>query len=131
MMYNSPFSIFPYYKKSYNSNKYNYLNNYYSNNYFNKNKYPSNFANKNLYNDPRFAQSTQKYNISDSNNNFEKTLKEKENKKEEIELKEIFEIFGLKLYFDDILLICLIFFLYNEGVKDYYLFISLILLLLT
>lgn len=43
----------------------------------------------------------------------------------------IFEIFGIKLYFDDILLICLIFFLYNEGVKDQYLFIALILLLLS
>ncbi|MBO5004819.1 MAG: hypothetical protein J6D03_06210 [Clostridia bacterium] len=44
---------------------------------------------------------------------------------------ECFEIFGIKLFFDDILLICLIFFLYNEGVKDQYLFISLILLLLS
>ena len=42
-----------------------------------------------------------------------------------------FEIFGIKLYFDDILLICLIFFLYNEGVQDQYLFIALILLLLS
>ena len=42
-----------------------------------------------------------------------------------------FEIFGLKLYFDDILLICLLFFLYEEGVKDQELFISLILLLLS
>ncbi len=43
----------------------------------------------------------------------------------------IFEIFGIKLYFDDILLIALIFFLYNEGVEDNFLFISLILLLLS
>lgn len=42
-----------------------------------------------------------------------------------------FEVFGLKLYFDDILLICLLFFLYEEGVKDQELFISLILLLLS
>lgn len=42
-----------------------------------------------------------------------------------------FELFGLKLYFDDILLISLIFFLYNEGVKDEGLFIALILLLLS
>ena len=42
-----------------------------------------------------------------------------------------FEIFGLKLYFDDILLICMIFFLYTEGVQDQMLFISLILLLLS
>lgn len=44
---------------------------------------------------------------------------------------EYFEIFGIKLFFDDILLICLIFFLYSEGIKDQYLFIALILLLLS
>ena len=43
----------------------------------------------------------------------------------------IFDLFGIKLHFDDILLICLIFFLYNEGVKDEMLFISLIFLLLS
>lgn len=43
----------------------------------------------------------------------------------------IFEIFGIKLYFDDILLISLIFFLYSEGVEDNLLFIALILLLLS
>ena len=42
-----------------------------------------------------------------------------------------FEIFGLKLFYDDILLICLIFFLYQEGVDDQYLFIALVLLLLS
>lgn len=41
------------------------------------------------------------------------------------------ELFGIRLYFDDLLLICLIWFLYNEGVKDNLLFISLILLLLS
>ena len=51
--------------------------------------------------------------------------------RESEESREYFEIFGIKLFFDDILLICLIFFLYNEGVKDQYLFISLILLLLS
>ena len=43
----------------------------------------------------------------------------------------LFEILGIKLYFDDILLLCLIFFLYTEGVQDQYLFITLILLLLS
>ena len=42
-----------------------------------------------------------------------------------------FEIFGLKLYYDDILLICLIFFLYQEEVKDQYLLFALVLLLLS
>lgn len=45
--------------------------------------------------------------------------------------KPIFEIFGIRLFFDDILLISLIFFLYNEGVQDQGLFIALILLLLS
>lgn len=42
----------------------------------------------------------------------------------------IFEILGIKLYLDDIIILCLLFFLYNEGVKDDMLFLSLILLLL-
>lgn len=43
----------------------------------------------------------------------------------------LFQLFGINLYFDDILLICLIWFLYDEGVKDEGLFIALILLLLS
>lgn len=42
-----------------------------------------------------------------------------------------FEIFGLKLYFDDILIMCLLFFLYTEGIQDQELFLCLILLLLS
>ena len=42
-----------------------------------------------------------------------------------------FEIFGLKLYFDDILIMCLLFFLYTEGVQDQELFLCLILLLIS
>ena len=42
-----------------------------------------------------------------------------------------FEIFGLKLYFDDILIICILFFLYKEDVHDEELFLCLILLLLS
>jgi len=45
--------------------------------------------------------------------------------------KEVFEIMGIKLYLDDIIIIGLLFFLYNEGVKDQMLFIALILLLLS
>lgn len=43
----------------------------------------------------------------------------------------IFEIFGIKLYFDDVLIIALMFFLYSEGVSDNLLFIALALLLLS
>lgn len=45
--------------------------------------------------------------------------------------EDFFELFGLKLYNDDLLLIGLIFFLYKEDVKDQYLFFALILLLLS
>ncbi len=50
---------------------------------------------------------------------------------EKFEDRAFFEIFGIKLYYDDILLISIIFFLYDEGVEDTELFIALILLLLT
>lgn len=51
--------------------------------------------------------------------------------KENFEDRAFFEIFGIKLYYDDILLISIIFFLYDEGIEDTELFIALILLLLT
>lgn len=54
-----------------------------------------------------------------------------ENTKSENDEDVLFEIFGLKLFYDDVLLICLIFFLYQEGVQDQYLFVALILLLLS
>lgn len=43
----------------------------------------------------------------------------------------IFELFGIKIFFDDILIICILFFLYEEGIQDEFLFISLVLLLLS
>lgn len=43
----------------------------------------------------------------------------------------IFEILGIQLYLDDIIILGLLFFLYQEGVQDEMLFISLILLLLS
>ena len=42
----------------------------------------------------------------------------------------IIDIFGIKLYLDDIIILCLLFILYKEDVKDEMLFIALILLLL-
>ena len=42
----------------------------------------------------------------------------------------IFEIFGIELYLDDIIILGLLFFLYKEGVQDEMLFITLILLLI-
>lgn len=41
------------------------------------------------------------------------------------------ELFGIKLYFDDILILSLLFFLYKENVKDEGLFLALVLLLIS
>lgn len=60
-----------------------------------------------------------------------KKLDEKPIEKQGESESVVFNILGLKLYYDDILLICLIFFLYNEGIKDESLFIVLVLLLLS
>ena len=43
----------------------------------------------------------------------------------------LFDLFGLKIYSDDVLLVSLIYFLYTEGVKDDGLFLVLVLLLLS
>lgn len=56
---------------------------------------------------------------------------QKETLSDDLKDEPVFEILGLQLFYDDILLICLIFFLYLEGIKDYYLFLVLILILLT
>lgn len=114
MIYNYPFSTSPYIRRPYSRN-------YSSYSYAKINSVDHSLG----------------YEKNNSNNNHEKKdmpLSNPKNMDSELsrsEEKEVFEIFGIKLYFDDILLICLIFFLYNEGVKDQSLFIILILLLLT
>ena len=40
-------------------------------------------------------------------------------------------LFGIKLYFDDVLILSLLFFLYKEEVKDEGLFLALVLLLIS
>lgn len=57
-------------------------------------------------------------------------LKECSKDKSSEHYEPLFELFGIKIYFDDVLIICILLFLYEEGIKDQYLFISLILLLL-
>lgn len=53
------------------------------------------------------------------------------NKSNDDNLNYLFDLFGLKIFFDDILILSLLFFLYSEGVKDDMLFISLLLLLIS
>lgn len=100
----------PYYPYSYN--RY-YHNNYTQNNFSKKNE--DNIANAH----------------KSSYDNINENEKKRSSFLETSHSEDFIEIFGLKLHFDDILLICLIFFLYKEEVHDTYLFISLILLLLS
>lgn len=70
-------------------------------------------------------------NINSNNlQNKEPSINKKNNSKNNSD-NCFFELFGLKLYFDDVLLISLLFILYEEGIDDAELFFSLILLLLS
>ena len=71
-------------------------------------------------------------NSNNNNNILNSPSNNTDKNKENIQKPNIsFELFGIKLEFDDILLIILIFFLYNEGITDQLLFITLVLLLLS
>lgn len=103
--------------------------------------YPSHHAsvnsNKNRKNPyfPSTFSKEQSENFAYSSSLSHSTKNEDSNRKNTIKdeniSEECFEIFGLKLYFDDLLIIALLFFLYQEEVKDTYLYIALILLLLS
>ena len=69
---------------------------------------------------------------SSHNNNVSKKAENSENFKSSSESSDyFFEIFGLKLHFDDVLIMCILFFLYKEDVHDEELFLCLILILLS
>ena len=56
-------------------------------------------------------------------------LTKKDNSNKYSDSSNVINLFGIQLYFDDILLICLILFLYTEKIDDTYLLLSLIMLL--
>lgn len=117
-----PFRI-PYFGYPYN-NYYGYpKSNYFSYN----NKHAENIKFNNAYSSSNNNVSS---NTSDSIASSKTDMKSDEKNRSDFSDDYFFEIFGLKLYFDDILIICILFFLYDQGVKDQELFISLILLLL-
>ena len=98
--------------------------------------FPSNFAGNhqdNFTNHKSQHENCKNYNNSTYNfdefNNFNNLDTTTDNI--EYNSTEYFEILGLKLHFDDLLIIALLFFLYQENVKDTYLYIALILLLLS
>ena len=115
MPYNLPF--FPFYN-NYRPRPINSINqSHYTNsgsNFRNNERFEANFSYK-KNNDP----------------NIEAVFDAKKDSENTESSESFFEIFGIKLYFDDILIICILYFLYNEKVKDEGLFLCLILLLLS
>lgn len=128
MMYNYPFFNFPSFRRYTYRPTERYVSGYSpTQNNPQNNHNPQNYSRKINRNQNNASQNSKSYNNVNSN----PISNTSNDKKEFKDRQELFDFLGIKLYFDDVLLICLIFFLYNEGVKDQYLFISLIMLLLS
>lgn len=115
MMYNYPYIGYPF-----NKNYYRYFNQSPVANHYN------NLARNNTYLNQSTSNSSENHNYNNEDSSSNKRTND--NKKSN---SEYIDILGIRLHFDDILLILLIYFLYSEGVKDFGLFITLILLLLS
>ena len=89
------------------------------NNYYNRTRYYQN-NNINLNKNEKIESNTNTRNILSSKSNLS-------SQNENVWL----DIFGIKLYFDDVLILSLLFFLYKEEVKDEGLFLALVLLLIS
>lgn len=134
MMYPFPFFRFPFFRRPYNNyypynnlhnQNINYKNNSqttYSPSNFQENNYTKNQDNINFYNMNR--KSNQNTISHLPNNDFINNINGENT-------EDSFDFFGLKLNSDDLLILALLFFLYKEDVKDTYLYIALILLLLS
>lgn len=86
--------------------------------YYHYNKNASNFPNKTL--------KQEKENSITNSCELSNTINSNSNNEYE---QPIFEIFGIKLFFDDLIILGLLIFLYQQNVKDEMLYIILFLLL--
>ena len=121
-MFNYPF--FGFKNRTYPYKYYNFPNfrNRYTPNYNEYHQAPTSKAMEKAYIANRSSSITQEIPSSKS-----ETSESRNNEKNE----QFFSILGIHLYFDDLIILSLLFFLYNERVKDEGLFICLILLLLS
>ncbi len=116
----------------YNNNNNNFNGNNYQNSSLNNNfGYKQNMKNESFSEKTYPIKRNLTNNYSYNNNSKQQNEHEKyDNNKQKLNSDHI-NLLGIDLYFDDVLLILLIYFLYTEGIKDIYLFITLTLLLLT
>ncbi len=106
---------FPYFGYPYNNPYYRYYPKY--NNYINNNSNTQPLSTK--------ISSTTRENVSSNTATESRKINSSTINSEQA----LFEIFGIKLFFDDIVILCLLFFLYQENVNDEMLYIILFMLL--
>lgn len=114
--------IFPFFQYPYNMNRYYPRNNIYSK----KNDYIDNI---NENDTSKNNELSSRQNKSSRYNDFGPIHFQNPFSMDSDE--PIIEILGISLYLDDIIILALLFFLYQEGVKDYMLYLALIMLLLS
>ena len=105
---------FPFYNYQYNNPYYTYQRKYMSN----LKNHQTNKTENSITNSTKISNT-----INQTSNNHNSSTKYTS------EEQAIFEIFGIKLYLDDLIIMGLLFFLYQENVKDEMLYIILFLLL--
>ena len=123
MNYTYPYFGFP--------NYYGNLNNINSRKNTNLDNFPPHYSpnNKQAYS---YKNTTFNSNsLNNYNNNNIKKDNNNEKIKKETKQSPFLTLFGISLYFDDILLICVILFLYSEDIDDSYLMLVLLLLLMS
>ena len=99
------------------------------------------FQHYNYYNRYKYYQNMSKAQKSTTSNNASSTKDTDNSKKNpddhsrqntsKNDSQALFSIMGLNLYSDDILILCLLFFLYTQKIEDEMLFLCLVLLLIT
>lgn len=130
-MFNFPFFNYQYnypYYRNYNRYYHNYTQN--PNYYINQNKPTANNATNNTCNQPNpkvQAQKTEQQNSITNSKEISNTINHKTSSTRSEQA--IFEIMGIKLFLDDLVILGVLFFLYQEEVKDEMLYIILFLLL--
>lgn len=125
-----PFS--PYFGSPYYRRPQNHLHNLNSQNFYNQKKEPIPKDCSNNYSQYNNCTNTNNFNnINNNDNSFVNKHTISNCNTDSHEYEEFINIFGFKLYFDDLLILALLFFLYKEEIKDESLYIALILLLLT
>ncbi len=140
MMFNYPYIGFPpYYRRFYPKNMHTVPTTKTSQEYLDNSPNRvtpvrnNSFNNNAIVHDKSVYNTEENENFSSKNKNEINTTcidKEDSQKNNEVDTP-LFELFGFKLYFDDILLLGLLFVLYSEGVDDTNLYIALVLLLLS